>query len=149
MNGTFIAPQMKSFGPKYFQIQCTDQKVPFWQFFRKGQDGRALLVQPSRIPHRISNTSILESRVCAQDTYVKTQGFLFQSSNMNCSQRWYECTSLFRDLGVHRNICGLCTINLHIWKCKSIKQGTFHYRNPYFKCEPNSKRNGFICYLWH
>ena len=45
---------MKSFGPKKFQIPCTDQKVPFWQFFRQGRDGRALLVQPSRIPHRIS-----------------------------------------------------------------------------------------------
>ena len=42
---------MKSFGPKNFQIPCTDQKVPF---FRQGRDGRALLVQPSRIPHRIS-----------------------------------------------------------------------------------------------
>ena len=31
-NGTFIASQMKSFGPKNFQIPCTDQKVPFWQF---------------------------------------------------------------------------------------------------------------------
>ena len=45
---------MKSFGPKKFQIPCTDQKVPFWQFFRQGRDGRALLVRPSRIPHRIS-----------------------------------------------------------------------------------------------
>ena len=45
---------MKSFGPKKFQIPCMDQKVPFWQFFRQGQDGCALLVQPSRIPHRIS-----------------------------------------------------------------------------------------------
>ena len=45
---------MKSFGPKNFQIPSTDQKVPFWQFFRQGQDGRALLVRPSRIPHRIS-----------------------------------------------------------------------------------------------
>ena len=53
-NGTLIAPQIKSFGPKNFQIPCTDQKVPFWQFFRQGRDGRALLVQPSRIPHRIS-----------------------------------------------------------------------------------------------
>ena len=26
---------MKSFGPKKIQIPCTDQKVPFWQFFRK------------------------------------------------------------------------------------------------------------------
>ena len=25
----------------------------FWQFFRQGRDGRALLVQPSRIPHMI------------------------------------------------------------------------------------------------
>ena len=45
---------MKSFGPKNFQIPCTDPKVPFWQFFRQGRDGRALLVRPSRIPHRIS-----------------------------------------------------------------------------------------------
>ena len=28
--------------------------MPFWQFFRQGRDGRALLVRPSRIPHRIS-----------------------------------------------------------------------------------------------
>ena len=52
MSGTLIAPQMKSFGPKNFQFPCTDQKVPFWQFFRKGRDGRALIVRPSRIPHR-------------------------------------------------------------------------------------------------
>ena len=45
---------MKSFGSKNFQIPCTDQKVPFWQFFRQGRDGRALLVRPLRIPHRIS-----------------------------------------------------------------------------------------------
>ena len=40
--------------PKKFQIPCTDQKVPFWHFFWQGRDGRALLVRPSRIPHRIS-----------------------------------------------------------------------------------------------
>ena len=45
---------MKSFGPKNFEIPCTDQKVPIWQFFRHGRDGCALLVQPSRIPHMIS-----------------------------------------------------------------------------------------------
>ena len=45
---------MKSFGPKKFQIPFTDQKMPFWQFFRQGRDGRALLVRPLRIPHRIS-----------------------------------------------------------------------------------------------
>ena len=31
-----------------------DQKVPFWQFFSQGRDGRALLVRPSRIPWWIS-----------------------------------------------------------------------------------------------
>ena len=51
-NGTFIALQMKSFGPKKFQISSTGKKVPFWQFFRMGWDGRALLGRPSRIPHR-------------------------------------------------------------------------------------------------
>ena len=30
--------------------------MAFWQFFRQGRDGRALLVRPSRIPHRISKT---------------------------------------------------------------------------------------------
>ena len=55
-SGTFIAPQMKTFVPKKFQIPCTDQKVAFWQFFRQGRDGRALLVRPSRIPHRILKT---------------------------------------------------------------------------------------------
>jgi len=53
-NGTLIATQMKSFGPKEIQIPCMDQKVPFWQFFRQGRSGWALLVRPSRIPHRIS-----------------------------------------------------------------------------------------------
>ena len=28
--------------------------MPFWQFFRQGRDGRAVLVRPSRIPHRFS-----------------------------------------------------------------------------------------------
>ena len=28
--------------------------MPFWQLFRQGRDGRALLVRPSRILHRIS-----------------------------------------------------------------------------------------------
>ena len=28
--------------------------MPFWQFFRQGRDGHALLVRPLRIPHRIS-----------------------------------------------------------------------------------------------
>ena len=54
MNGTLIAFQMKSFAPQIFQISHMDQKVPFWQFFRHGQDGHALLVRPSRIPRRFS-----------------------------------------------------------------------------------------------
>ena len=54
MNGTLKALQMKSFGPKNFQIPWTNQKVPFWQFFRQGREGRALLGRPSRIPHGIS-----------------------------------------------------------------------------------------------
>ena len=29
------------------------QKIPFWQFFRKGWDGRALLVRPSKMHHSI------------------------------------------------------------------------------------------------
>ena len=48
---TLIASQMKSFGPK---IPCTNQKLPFWQFFRQGWDGHTLFVWSSRIPHRIS-----------------------------------------------------------------------------------------------
>ena len=47
-NGTFIALQMKSFGPKKFEISSMGKKVPFWQFFRLGCDGRALLGQPSK-----------------------------------------------------------------------------------------------------
>ena len=50
-NGTSIALQMKS-SPQKIQILSTGKKVPFWQFFRMGPDGRALLGQPSRIPHR-------------------------------------------------------------------------------------------------
>ena len=45
---------MRPFGTKNFQISSTDQKLPFWQFFRKGRDDHALIVQPSRIPVRIS-----------------------------------------------------------------------------------------------
>ena len=51
-NGAFIALPMKSIGLKQFQISSTGKKVPFWQFFRMGLDGRALLGRPSRIPHR-------------------------------------------------------------------------------------------------
>ena len=53
-NGAYIAPQMKSFGTKFFQIPCTDQKVPFSE---RARDGHALIVWPSRIPHR--NSKIL------------------------------------------------------------------------------------------
>jgi hypothetical protein len=33
--------------------------VPFWQFFRNGRDGRALIVWSSRIPHRISKINFV------------------------------------------------------------------------------------------
>ena len=51
-NGTFIAFQMKSFGPKNFQISSMGKKVPLWQFFRMGWDGSDLLDRPSRIPKK-------------------------------------------------------------------------------------------------
>ena len=35
-----------------FWFSCMGKKVPFWQFFRMGCDGRALLGWPLRIPHR-------------------------------------------------------------------------------------------------
>jgi hypothetical protein len=40
--------------PQKMQLPCRDQKETFWQFFRQSRDGRALLVQSSRIPRRIS-----------------------------------------------------------------------------------------------
>jgi hypothetical protein len=43
---------MKSFGSKKFQKSSTGKEVPFWQCFRMGWDGRALLGRPSRIPHK-------------------------------------------------------------------------------------------------
>ena len=38
--------------PQKIQISSMGKKVPFWQFFRMGCDGRALLGWPLRIPHR-------------------------------------------------------------------------------------------------
>ena len=34
LNGTFLALQIKAFGPKNFWFSCMGKKVPFWQFFR-------------------------------------------------------------------------------------------------------------------
>jgi hypothetical protein len=34
---------MNSFGPQKNQISSTGKKVPFWQIFRMGWDGHALL----------------------------------------------------------------------------------------------------------
>ena len=42
-NGIFIVLQMKSFRLKKIQISSTGKKVPFWQFFIMGWDGRVLL----------------------------------------------------------------------------------------------------------
>ena len=71
MNGTLIAPQMKSFGPKKFQIPYRSKKLSFWQFFREGRDGRALLVRPSRIPHRISKILFAS---CADEFLAMLEG---------------------------------------------------------------------------
>ena len=49
--GTFVALQMKSFGPKKIQISSSGEKVPFF-FFRMGLNDRDLLGRPSRILHR-------------------------------------------------------------------------------------------------
>ena len=38
----------------FFSNYMQGIKVPFWQFFREGQDGRALFVRPPRVPYRIS-----------------------------------------------------------------------------------------------
>ena len=38
---------------KNFWITCMGYKVPFWQFFEKGWDGRALLVRPLKMHHSI------------------------------------------------------------------------------------------------
>ena len=34
LNGTFLALQIKSFGPKNFWFSCMGKKVPFWWFLR-------------------------------------------------------------------------------------------------------------------
>jgi hypothetical protein len=45
-NGIFIALQMKSFGSKK-KLNCMQGlKVPFWQFFRQGRNGRACYCGP-------------------------------------------------------------------------------------------------------
>ena len=66
-NDTFIGLQMKWFGPRKIQISSKGKKVPFWQFFRMGLDGRALLVRPSRIPYR--NRKIIF--VLSVDEYIE------------------------------------------------------------------------------
>ena len=34
LNGTFLALQIKAFGPKKFWFSCMGKKVPFWQFLK-------------------------------------------------------------------------------------------------------------------
>ena len=48
----FLSTSNKGIWPKKFWFPCMDKKVPFWQFFRMGWDGCALLGRPSRIPQR-------------------------------------------------------------------------------------------------
>jgi hypothetical protein len=47
-NGTFTGIK-EGIWPSKNSNPCSGKKVPFWQFFRKGWDGCALLVQPSKI----------------------------------------------------------------------------------------------------
>jgi hypothetical protein len=82
---------MKSFGPKKFQIPCTDQKVPFWQFFRQGRDGRALLVRPSRIPHGISRILFA---LGADEFLARSHFFKVQAGKITVCSPQFFCFSL-------------------------------------------------------
>ena len=85
LRSTYLALQKKSFSPKKFQIPCSDQKVPFRQFFRKGRDGRTLIVQPSRFPHRISKVLFILGADLSLER-LKTEGpfFKVQSGKKQC-----------------------------------------------------------------
>ena len=50
LNGTFTLDQKKAFGPTFFSNSMQWLKMPF---FRKGWDGCALFVQPSKSTHSI------------------------------------------------------------------------------------------------
>ena len=68
MNGPWDTYWIKAqFGPKKFQISSTGNKVPIWQFFRMGWNGRALLNHPSSIPHK--NRKIIF--VLGADEYIE------------------------------------------------------------------------------
>ena len=102
---------MNSFGPKKFQIPCTDQKVPFWQFFRQGRDGRALLVRPSRIPHR--NSKIIFT-LGADEFLVMLEGkireapfFKVQSGKITVWFKDDNCLNF-----VHITYLNLCPVHL-------------------------------------
>ena len=82
---------MKSFSPfrpKKFQISSTGKKVPFCQFFRMGWDGRALLGQPSRIPHR----NLKNSFVLGADALESAYAFMLTHSKI-------QCNSVFKSVG--------------------------------------------------
>ena len=88
LNSTFLALQIKSFGPKKFPISSTGKKVPFCQFFRMGWDGRALLGQPSRIPHR----NLKNSFVLGADALESAYAFMLTHSKI-------QCNSVFKSVG--------------------------------------------------
>ena len=67
----FLSHTMKLFDTKKFQIPCRAQKVPFWQFFKKGRDGLALILRPSRIPHGISKILFA---LCADEFLAMLEG---------------------------------------------------------------------------
>ena len=52
LNSTFLALQIKSFGPKKFCFSCKSKKVPFWQFLKilkNCQNGTFLPVHEKQI----------------------------------------------------------------------------------------------------
>ena len=54
------------------------QKVPFWQFFRKGWDGRALLVRPSKMHNSTRKIAVvLGADECLERLEGKIQKCLF------------------------------------------------------------------------
>ena len=68
----FHSIPLKSFGQNKFPIPSTGKKLPFWQFFRMGWNGYALLGRPSRIPHRNWNISfVFGADECAERLEAK------------------------------------------------------------------------------
>ena len=114
--------QMKSFGPKKFQIPGTDQKVPFWQFFRKGQDGRNLLAKPSRIPQKFFLFwAPMNSKQCWNAKLEQAHFFRVQSGKITVCVAFF-LKNVERDLQVCKCCKYVCNSNYTF----SPLQGNWH-----------------------